>query len=67
MDPQVVVTIVLAIIGILFGVLAWVGKRFVDQLDKLAESVNNLAVTVATLQAEQKAIWNRIDKIDVNK
>lgn len=74
MDPQVTVPILLFFAGVFMGVLGWIARMGLQEVKNLAESVKNLAITVSALQAtvaavqnEQKAIWNRIDKIEVNK
>lgn len=59
-----IVQVVIPVTALFFAPLAWMGKRFVEQLDKLADSVNNLATTVAALQAEQKVIWKRLDTME---
>lgn len=50
-------------VSLFLTLLAWLGNRFVKQIDKLTESVTGLATSVAALQESQKAIWKRIDSL----
>lgn len=60
MEQYILPTLIAAFVGI----LAWLGNRFVDQIDKLAGSVTDLSKAVAALQAGHEAIWKRIDSME---
>lgn len=46
--------------ALIIALLAWLGKRFVLQIDKLSESVANLAIQVGRLQVGQEALERQV-------
>lgn len=68
MNPidETIYRILLYLIPILLGMLAFIGALMVKQLMKLSDSVGEIKVTISAIAAKHDNLEKRVDKLENN-